>query len=65
MTTIQNVKDKVLGQFIPNKYNSTIHLDSANRPQNNSVGSEIFDTSLSKPIWFNGNNWTDASGNIV
>lgn len=65
MTTIQNVRDKDLGAYIPNKYNSTIHLSSSQRPQNNSVGSMVFDTDLLKPIWFTGNGWVDASGNIV
>ncbi|MDN3695685.1 glycosyl hydrolase family 28-related protein [Chryseobacterium tructae] len=65
MTTIQNVKDDVLGAYIPNKYNATIHVGSAQRPENNSVGSMIFDTDLLKPIWFNGNSWVDASGAIV
>jgi|GEM_PF-4802787 len=65
MTTIQNVKDIILNEFIPNKYNSTVFLSSTQRPQNNSVGSMIFDTTISKPIWWNGNNWIDATGNIV
>jgi len=29
------------------------------------VGSGIFDTSIGKPIWFNGTNWVDSNGIIV
>ena len=29
------------------------------------LGVMMFDTTLGKPIWYNGTNWVDASGNIV
>ena len=39
---------------------------SANRPASGvQVGGMIFDTTLGKPIWWNGTNWVDANGNTV
>lgn len=38
---------------------------SSNRPSSPSVGTRYFDTTLGKPIWFNGTNWVDAAGTIV
>lgn len=29
------------------------------------LGDEVFDTTLGKPIWYNGTNWVDAAGNVV
>lgn len=29
------------------------------------VGFEYFDTTLGKPIWWNGNDWVDATGTTV
>lgn len=29
------------------------------------TGDEVFDTTLGKPIWYNGTNWVDAAGNTV
>lgn len=40
-----------------------IKADSGSeRPAMKPVGYMFFDTSLNKPIWFNGSNWVDASG---
>jgi Right handed beta helix region len=38
---------------------------TANRPASPVLGQEYFDTTIKKPIWFNGTNWQDAAGNIV
>jgi len=38
---------------------------SSARPQNRTVGSMFFDTTLNKPIWWNGSNWVDSAGNVV
>lgn len=35
------------------------------RLSNPRTGQPYFDTDLGTPIWFNGANWVDASGNIV
>ena len=36
------------------------------RPTSNiMVGKLYFDTTLGKPIWYNGNNWVDATGTQV
>lgn len=33
--------------------------------QNNFIGNYFFDTTLSKPIWYNGTNWIDSTGTVV
>lgn len=33
-----------------------------NRPTYTSIGEQYFDTTLSKPIWYNGSNWVDSTG---
>lgn len=38
---------------------------TAGRPSNPRVGEQFFDTTLNRPIWFNGFNWTRADGTIV
>ena len=37
---------------------------SANRPVVKYVGMPYYDTTLAMPIWWNGTNWIDATGNI-
>ena len=29
------------------------------------LGNMLFDTTLNKPVWYNGTNWVDANGNVV
>ena len=36
-----------------------------NRPAIVSIGIQYFDTTLSKPIWYNGASWVDSNGLIV
>lgn len=38
---------------------------TANRPSYVDVGYNYFDTTLNKPIWYNGANWVDATGITV
>ncbi len=38
---------------------------TSDRPSSAYVGQPWFDTSLGKPIWWNGTNWIDADGNSV
>ena len=33
-----------------------------NRPPTTSIGDQYFDTTISKPIWYNGTNWVDSNG---
>ena len=40
-------------------------LSTANRIINPIAGTLVFDTTLNKPIWYNGQNWVDANGNNV
>lgn len=37
----------------------------ATRPTTPQTGQRFFDTTLGKPIWYNGTNWVDATGTIV
>lgn len=39
--------------------------DTAGRPATPNDGTQFFDTTLGKPIWFDGTNWVDATGTIV
>lgn len=39
--------------------------NSANRDEAKYLGQVYFDTTLNKPIWYNGTNWVDANGNVV
>ncbi len=39
--------------------------NSANRDEGKYLGQVYFDTTLNKPIWYNGTNWVDANGNVV
>lgn len=36
-----------------------------NRPSSPKIGFYYFDTDLNKPIWYNGSDWTDATGKVV
>lgn len=38
---------------------------TANRPKTTNKGEMYYDTSLGKPVWWNGKAWTDALGNPV
>lgn len=40
-------------------------VNTADRPSNPIIGMNVFDSEISKPIWFDGINWIDASGNTV
>jgi hypothetical protein len=39
--------------------------NTASRPLSPLAGQHYFDTTLNKPIWYNGANWVDATGTIV
>lgn len=38
---------------------------TSSRPININIGFEYFDTTLNKPIWWNGTKWIDSEGNNV
>lgn len=51
-----------------NVYMSTGAMTTADRnpaTQLRVLGNMIFDTTLNKPVWYNGTNWVDANGNVV
>ena len=35
------------------------------RPTGQAVGYQYFDTTLNKPIWYNGSKWVDSTGATV
>ena len=43
----------------------TMSDTTAKRPATPAIGQRYYDTTLSKPIWWNGANWRDAMANIV
>jgi len=43
----------------------TLATSTANRPSDAARGEMFFDTSLGKPIFYDGTNWVDATGTIV
>ena len=57
------------GKFIrDNKYmgvQQVLALSTTDRVINPIAGIVVFDTTLNKPIWYNGRNWVDANGNNV
>lgn len=38
---------------------------TANRPTTSILGESYYDTTIGKPIWWNGSVWKDAAGNSV
>lgn len=42
--------------------NFIIHPSGANRPSQPNVGECFFDTSINKPIWWNGSSWVLSDG---
>jgi len=63
----QNSKDYTdnLKTYIEANYQPVIAFPTAGRPLDIPVGFMGFDTDLGLPIWWNGTDWIDASGNIV
>ena len=60
------------GTILMRRYNGSTwsapysNMACATADRNNEYrGVMMFDTTLGKPIWYNGTNWVDASGNIV
>jgi len=63
----QNIRDYTdnLKTYIEANYQPVIAFPTAGRPLDVPVGFMGFDTDLGLPIWWNGTDWIDASGNIV
>src|SRR5690606_2230457 len=63
----QNSRDYTdnLKTDIEANYQPVIAFPTAGRPLDVPVGFMGFDTDLGLPIWWNGTDWIDASGNIV
>lgn len=40
-------------------------VTTANRPTGIGAGASVFDTTLGKPVWYNGTAWVDATGTTV
>jgi hypothetical protein len=54
-------------QSVANAVNTNIGQAGATstRPTLHQPGESFFDTTLNKPIWWNGSHWVDATGTIV
>ena len=50
---------------IVNRKFVTLHGVSANRPTTSIIGQFYYDTTLDKPIWWNGTSFVDATGSAV
>jgi hypothetical protein len=51
-------------QVVNRKY-VTLNGTSANRPTSSVIGQRYFDTTIGKPIYWNGTGFVDAAGNYV
>lgn len=50
---------------IVNRKFVTLNGSTANRPRGSVLGQSYFDTSLGKPVWWNGTGFVDATGIYV
>lgn len=50
---------------IDNKIMTSQNGTTADRPTSNIRGDIYYDTTINKPIWWNGSNWVDATGAVV
>ena len=60
-TSIQTIRSNY-DNFTPVLKNGGI---TSRRPTNVGAGFQYFDTTLKKPIWWNGTDWVDATGTVV
>lgn len=58
-TAIIDIKEKIIRKA------SCHQITVSSRPTNPTVGEHYYDTTIHKPIWWSGTNWTDALGNNV
>ena len=50
---------------VVNRRYVTLHGATANRPRSSVLGQSYYDTTIGKPIWWNGSTFKDAAGNTV
>lgn len=64
---LQNIQTEVIQNFDKTKFSEIAFLpttgDSDSRPTGVNVGYLYYDTTLKKPIWWNGSSWKDKDGN--
>jgi hypothetical protein len=51
-------------QVVPRKY-VTRNSTTALRPTTSVLGEFYFDTTINKPVWWNGTSYKDAAGNVI
>ncbi len=51
-------------QVVPRKY-VTRYATTLLRPVSSILGESYFDTTVKKPVWWNGVNYQDAAGNVI
>lgn len=51
-------------QMVPRGY-VTRHATTALRPITSVIGECYFDTTINKPVWWNGISYKDAAGNVI
>lgn len=51
-------------QVVPRKY-VTRNFTTTKRPTTSVLGEMYFDTTINKPVWWNGTSFKDASGNVI
>lgn len=69
LSTVYDIAD-LSGQVFRNIYHGGLSGNTANRPltlgyTEIELGAMYFDTTIGKPIWFNGTNWIDATATVV
>lgn len=64
--TDRKITDTPIGslQVVPRKY-VTRNSTTALRPTSSVLGESYFDTTVNRPVWWNGTNYQDAAGNVV
>lgn len=50
---------------VVNRKYVTRYSTTALRPTSSVLGESYFDTTVNKPIWWNGTNYQDAAGNVI
>jgi hypothetical protein len=61
----QAAKDRAFRDAINRVLRDTMTGTTAQRPAQPVVAQRYYDTSLGKPIWYNGTVWKDAAGTTV
>lgn len=51
--------------YFDRRFQKITCAQSSNRPADALIGESIYDSTLEKPIWWNGSSWVDAMGEVV